>query len=57
MPSSRSIRPNRAALASALRNVHIVGAVIGLVVLYLGTRLPAALSPITGADKYPAVSR
>jgi len=45
------------ALASALRNVHIVGAVIGLVVLYLGTRLPAALSPITGADKYPAVSR
>jgi len=45
------------ALASALRNVHIVGAVIGLVVLYLGTRLPAALSPVTGADKYPAVSR
>jgi MFS family permease len=49
--------PEPAALASALRNVHIVGAVIGLVVLYLGTRLPAALSPITGADKYPAVSR
>jgi MFS family permease len=49
--------PEPAALASALRNVHIVGAVIGLVVLYLGTRLPAALSPVTGADKYPAVSR
>jgi MFS family permease len=45
------------ALGSALRNVHIVGALIGLVVLYFGTRLPAALSPITGADKYPVVSR
>ena len=49
--------PEPAARASALRNVHIVGALIGLVVLYLGTRLPAALSPVTGADKYPAVSR
>src|SRR5438552_4454758 len=37
--------PEATALASALRNVHIVGAVIGLIVLYLGTRLPTALSP------------
>jgi MFS family permease len=49
--------PEPAALASALRNVHIVGALIGLVVFYLGTRLPALLSPTTGVDKYPAVSR
>jgi EmrB/QacA subfamily drug resistance transporter len=49
--------PEPAALASALRNVHIVGAAVGLAVFWLGTRLPAALSPITGADKYPAVSR
>ncbi len=46
-----------AALAMALRSVHIVGTVAGLVVLFLGTRLPALLSPTTGADKYPAVSR
>ena len=49
--------PEATALGSALRNVHIVGAVVGLVVLYLGARLPAALSPTTGADEYPAVSR
>jgi EmrB/QacA subfamily drug resistance transporter len=49
--------PDPAALASALRNVHIVGAVVGMVVLWLGTRLPAALSPVTGADNYPVVSR
>jgi MFS family permease len=51
------LAPEPAALAAALRNVHIVGAVIGLVVLYLGSRLPAMLSPTTGADKYPVVSR
>ena len=49
--------PEPSALAWALRNVHIVGAVIGLVVFYLATRLPAALSPVSGADKYPAVTR
>jgi EmrB/QacA subfamily drug resistance transporter len=49
--------PEPAALAAALRNVHIVGAAVGLVVLWLGTRLPAALNPVTGADNYPVVSR
>jgi predicted MFS family arabinose efflux permease len=48
---------NVPALAWALRGVHIVGAVAGLIVLFLGSRLPALLSPTTGADKYPAVSR
>jgi len=49
--------PDPAALSAALRNVHIVGAAVGLVVLWLGTRLPAALSPVTGAENYPVVSR
>jgi MFS family permease len=39
------------ALASALRNVHVVAALIGLVVLALATRLPRALNPATGADE------
>jgi EmrB/QacA subfamily drug resistance transporter len=51
------LAPLAAALAAALRNVHVVGALVGLVALFLGSRLPAALSPTTGADKYPGVSR
>ena len=39
------------AMASALRNVHVVGALIGLVVLALATRLPRALSPATLPDE------
>lgn len=35
------------AMAAALRNVYVVGAVVGLVVLALGASLPAALSPRT----------
>jgi hypothetical protein len=35
------------AMAAALRNVYVVGAVVGLVVLALGASLPAALSPTT----------
>jgi EmrB/QacA subfamily drug resistance transporter len=46
-----------AALAAALRNVNIAGALVALLVLFLGSRLPAALGPTTGADKYPAVTR
>jgi MFS family permease len=38
------------AMASALRNVHVVGALIGLVVLALASRLPRALSPATLPD-------
>jgi EmrB/QacA subfamily drug resistance transporter len=41
------------AMASALRNVHVVGALIGLVVLVLATRLPRALSPATLPDEKP----
>ena len=37
-------------MASALRNVHVVGALIGLVVLALASRLPRALSPATLPD-------
>src|SRR5260370_39496541 len=39
------------AMAAALRNVHVVGALIGLVVLVLATRLPRALSPATLPDE------
>ena len=39
------------AMASALRNVHLVGALIGLVVLALATRLPPALGPATAPDE------
>jgi hypothetical protein len=39
------------AMASALRNVHVVGALIGLVVFALATRLPRALSPATLPDE------
>jgi hypothetical protein len=35
------------AMAAALRNVYVVGAIVGLVVLALGASLPAALSPTT----------
>jgi len=45
------------AMASALRNVHIVGALIGLVVLALATRLPRALSPATLPDEKPSGRR
>jgi hypothetical protein len=38
------------AMASALRSVHVVGALIELVVLALATRLPRALSPVTAAE-------
>ena len=39
------------AMASALRNVHVVGGLIGLVVLALATHLPRALSPATLPDE------
>jgi hypothetical protein len=39
-----------AAMASALRNVHVVGALIGLVVLALAVRLPRALNPAALPD-------
>jgi hypothetical protein len=39
------------AMASALRNVHVGGALIGLVVFALATRLPRALSPATLPDE------
>ena len=42
------------AMASALRNVHVVGALIGLVVLALATRLPRLLSPATVPDEKPS---
>jgi MFS family permease len=45
------------AMASALRNVHVVGALIGLVVLALATRLPRALSPATLPDEKPSDHR
>jgi hypothetical protein len=38
------------AMASALRSVHVMGALIGLVVLALATRLPRALCPATAVD-------
>ncbi|HEY6981473.1 MDR family MFS transporter [Reyranella sp.] len=39
------------AMAAAVRNVYVVGAVVGLVVLVLGARLPAALGPTTTLDR------
>jgi hypothetical protein len=38
------------AMASALRSVHVVGALLGLAVLVLATRLPRLLSPATAPD-------
>jgi hypothetical protein len=45
------------AMAAALRNVHVVGALIGLVVLALATRLPRALSPASLPDEKPSGRR
>ena len=45
------------AMASALRNVHIVAALVGLVVLFLGSRLPALLGPATLPDSPPVTPR
>ena len=45
------------AMGAALRNVHIVAALVGLVVLFLGSRLPALLSPATLPDGPPVTSR
>jgi MFS family permease len=39
------------AMAWALRNVHVVGALLGLVVVVLATRLPRLLSPATLTDE------
>ena len=39
------------AMASALRNVHVVGALLGLAVVVLATRLPRLLSPATLPDE------
>ena len=39
------------AMASALRNVHVVGALLGLVVVVLAIRLPRLLSPATLPDE------
>ena len=55
--AAADIAPLTTAMAVTLRNVHIAGALLGLVVLVIGLRFPAALSPATGADKYPTVSR
>jgi hypothetical protein len=33
------------AMATALRNVHLVAAVVGVIVLIIGSRLPRALNP------------
>src|SRR5258707_15772885 len=44
------------AMAAALRNVHVVAALAGLIVLFLGSRLPASLSPATLPDQ-PAAGR
>ena len=46
-----------AAMASALQNVYITGALLGLVVLFLGSRLPASLSPVRGAADPPRPPR
>ena len=39
------------AMAAAVRNVYVVGTAVGLVVLVLGARLPAALGPTTTLDR------
>jgi predicted alpha/beta hydrolase len=46
-----------AAMAAAVRTVYVVAALLGLVVLALGARLPAALSPTTTADGSPSRGR
>ncbi len=51
------IAPLAGAMAATLRNVYLVATLAGLAVLFLGSRLPSALGPATGADKYPKVSR
>jgi EmrB/QacA subfamily drug resistance transporter len=45
------------AMAAAVRNVYVVGAVLGMVVLALGASLPAALGPTTTADRTPSGGR
>ena len=45
------------AMAAALRNVYIVAALGGLVVLFLGFGLPAPLSPATLPDSPPRAAR
>jgi hypothetical protein len=46
-----------AAMAAALQNVYVTGALLGLVVLFLGSRLPASLSPVRGAADPPRPPR
>ena len=45
------------AMAAALRNVYVAAALGGLIVLFLGFRLPAALSPATLPDSPPRAAR
>ncbi len=45
------------AMATTLTNVNLVGALIGLGVMVLNSRFPAALGPSTAADKYPSAAR
>jgi len=45
------------AMAAALRNVHIVAAVVGLIVLFLGSRLPASLNPASLPGNPPSAAR
>jgi hypothetical protein len=45
------------AMAAALRNVHIVAAVVGLIVLVLGMRLPHGLNPDTQRELADAARR
>ena len=45
------------AMAAALRNVYVAAALGGLIVLFLGFRLPASLSPATLPDSPPPAAR
>lgn len=45
------------AMAAALRNVYVAATLGGLIVLFLGFRLPAALSPATLPDGPPRAAR
>jgi EmrB/QacA subfamily drug resistance transporter len=45
------------AMAAALRNVYVAAALGGLIVLFLGFRLPASLSPATLPDSPPRTAR
>jgi hypothetical protein len=38
-------------MAAALRNVHLVAAVVGVVVLAIGSQLPRALNPTAQASR------